>query len=106
MSAWYLFSSLGFYPVNPSSTSYVVGSPFFDKATIKFPGNGKTLVITATDAPTKPYVRSLTLNGKPINQPLLSHEDIINGGELVFEMSNTPEPWGSSGGVTVVHGDL
>lgn len=95
MSAWYLFSSLGFYPVNPSSTTYVVGSPFFDKVTMTFPGNGKTLVITATDAATKPYIRSLTLNGKPIEQPLLSHEDIINGGELVFEMSDKPESWGS-----------
>lgn len=106
MSAWWLFSSLGFYPVNPSSTSYVVGSPFFDKVTIKFPLNGKTLVITAKDAATKPYVRSLTLNGKAIPEPLLSHDDLIGGGDLVFEMSDKPQPWGSSNSDLLAHRDL
>ncbi|GJJ10235.1 hypothetical protein Clacol_004461 [Clathrus columnatus] len=105
MSAWWLFSSIGFYPVNPSSTLYVVGSPFFDKVTMKFPGNGKTLVLTATGAATKPYIRSLTLNGQSITEPLLSHEQIINGGELVFEMSEKPELWGSNS-ASVAHSEL
>lgn len=97
MSAWWLFSALGFYPVNPSSTLYVVGSPFFDKVTIAFPGTRRRLVIRAPGASKKTYVRSLTLNGKTVGTPVLSHKQIAGGGEMVFEMSETPQSWGSGG---------
>jgi len=95
MSAWWLFSALGFYPVNPSSTSYVVGTPFFDKVTVELPGTNRSLVILAPGAATKPYVRSMTMNGRNVTEPVLSHEEIIGGGEFVFEMSETPQSWGS-----------
>ncbi|KIJ44801.1 glycoside hydrolase family 92 protein [Sphaerobolus stellatus SS14] len=95
MSAWYLFSALGFYPVNPSSLNYVVGSPFFENVTINLPGVSKPLVIRAPGASTKPYVKSLTVNGKPISEPILTHDQIANGGEIVFSMSDVPEEWGS-----------
>ncbi|KAF8511375.1 glycosyl hydrolase family 92-domain-containing protein [Gautieria morchelliformis] len=104
MSAWWLFSALGFYPVNPSSTSYVVGSPFFDKVTIDLPGSRLPLVIRATGAATKPYVQSLTVNGVRIGEPILDHQQIAVGGEIVFEMSDSPQTWGS--GLVVSHNEL
>ncbi|KAF8574017.1 glycoside hydrolase family 92 protein [Ramaria rubella] len=104
MSAWWLFSALGFYPVNPSSTSYVVGTPFFDKVTINLPGVSRPLVIRAAGAATKPYVRSLTVNGKSIGEPILNHDQIAKGGEITFEMSDTPQGWGSA--VPVSHEEL
>ena len=100
MSAWWLFSALGFYPVNPSSTSYVVGTPFFDKVTIDLPGVKHPLVIHAVGAATKPYVQSLAVNGVNIAEPLLDHQQIARGGEIVFEMSDTPQPWASGVGVS------
>ena len=104
MSAWWLFSALGFYPVNPASTSYVVGSPFFEKVTIAFPGTRRRLVIRAPGASTKPYVRSLTVNGKSVGTPVLRHEQIVGGGEMFFEMSATPQSWGS--GDAMLHQEL
>ncbi|KAG6839898.1 hypothetical protein C0991_010551 [Blastosporella zonata] len=103
MSAWYLFSAMGFYPVNPVSGEYVVGSPFFDKITIDLPPTPqqkdktqkRTLSITALGAQTMPYVKSLTVNGRKVDSPIIRHEDIANGGELVFEMSGVVEEWGN-----------
>ena len=100
MSAWWLFTALGFYPVNPSSTSYIVGTPLFDKVTIDLPGVRQPLVILANGAATKQYVRSLTVNGKSISEPILDHGQIAGGGDIVFEMSDTPQPWGSGMGVS------
>ncbi|EIW81933.1 glycoside hydrolase family 92 protein, partial [Coniophora puteana RWD-64-598 SS2] len=100
MSAWYILATLGFYPVDPVSGEFVVGSPFFDKVTIDFPSN-KTLTVTSTGAPSKPYVSSVTVNGQALEQPIVRYEDVVNGGEIVFEMSDTPQPWGSA---TVVNG--
>jgi len=101
MSAWYIFSAMGFYPVNPVSGEYVVGSPFFDKITIDLPPTpqkkgSRKLTITAKDAPTKPYIKSLTVNGKRVETPVIRHEDIADGGEIVFEMSDVVEEWGNA----------
>lgn len=104
MSAWWLFSSLGFYPVNPASPYYVIGSPFFEKVTINLPGVTQPLVIRAPGAPSKPYVKSFTLNGKHVSEPLLHHDQFAKGGELVFEMSAEPHAWGSS--AIVSHNEL
>ena len=71
-------------------------SPFFDKVTISFPGATQPLVISAPGAPTQPYVASLTVNGEPRDQPILTHQDIAKGGEIVFEMSDVPQKWGSA----------
>lgn len=95
MSAWYLFSALGFYPVDPVSLEYVVGTPFFDKVTIQLPAASQPLVISSAGAPTKPYIKSLTVNGKPRDAPIIKHEDIAAGGSIEFEMSETPEAWAS-----------
>ncbi|KAM5537830.1 hypothetical protein V8D89_008598 [Ganoderma adspersum] len=96
MSAWLIFSSLGFYPVNPVSAEYVVGTPFFDKITIDLPAAQRPLVITASGAPQNPYVNSVTVNGRELDAPIITHADIASGGHIEFRMSSTPQSWGSS----------
>ena len=97
MSAWYVLSALGFYPVTPGEPVYAIGSPIFDKATIHLE-NGKTFVIRAKKASAKNYdIQSATLNGKPWTKPWFQHQQILDGGELVFEMGATPnERWGAA----------
>lgn len=89
MSSWYIFSSIGFFP-NAGQNLYYFTSPCYDKTTISL-DNGKTFTITANNLSAEnKYVQSITLNGKPYKSTMFKHEDIINGGELVFEMSSTP----------------
>jgi predicted alpha-1,2-mannosidase len=90
MSAWYLLSALGFYPVDPVSGNYVLGSPLFDSASVQL-GSGKTLDITVERKdPAHQYVQSFTLNGKPQQRAWFHHSDIAEGGKLVYVMG--PEP--------------
>lgn len=97
MSAWYVFTALGFYPVAPGSNEYIIGRPFLPRATLNLP-NGKRFTITADgldDA--HPYIGSATLNGKPLERAFLRHEEIIAGGELHFTMQSTPDKtWGTA----------
>lgn len=94
MSAWYVFSSLGFYPVNPVSGQYVIGTPAFDKASIDVPG-GKKFQVNAPGLSDKNiYVQKATLNGKPLNNCYITHADIMQGGLLELTMSDTPGEWG------------
>ena len=91
MSAWYIFSALGFYPVCPGSNEYVLGSPSVEKAVLHLE-NGRTFTISAPKVSAKNiYVIRLTLNGKPYNELFIRHEDIMAGGEMVFEMSARPK---------------
>jgi predicted alpha-1,2-mannosidase len=96
-SSWYVMSALGFYPVDPSSPDYIMGSPLFDEATVHM-GKGKDLVIVARNNSAKNiYIQSATLNGKPWNKPWFSHHDIENGARLVLTMGAAPNPrWGSA----------
>lgn len=90
MSAWYIFSSLGFYPVTPGSPYYALGSPLVIEAKIHL-DNGNTLTIKTTNQSVENvYVKSVSINGKIIRGNQLSHSNIVNGGELIFEMSNLP----------------
>jgi predicted alpha-1,2-mannosidase len=95
MSAWFVFSAMGFYPVAPGSNEYAIGRPFVKRATLNLP-NGKRFSISADhldDA--HPYVGRVLLNGKPLERVFLRHEDIQAGGELRFEMQATPnKQWG------------
>ena len=87
MSAWYVFSSLGFYPVTPGSSDCALGSPLVKEAVIHLE-NGKTLTIKANNqSKDNIYVKSVSVNGKKIESTLLNHSAIMNGGEIVFEMS-------------------
>lgn len=91
MSAWYIFGALGFYPVNPASGEYIIGTPMLEEATIHLP-DGKTFAIKA---PRKKgneiYIRSIKLNGKKHTKNYITHQDILNGGTLEFVMSATPQ---------------
>ncbi|HKT28050.1 GH92 family glycosyl hydrolase [Dyella sp.] len=95
MSAWYIFTALGFYPVTPASDEYAIGRPFVPRAAIHL-SNGRTFTITAEpfdDA--HPYVGQVTLNGKPLDRVYLKHADILAGGELHFTMQAQPnKDWG------------
>ncbi|ELX08936.1 alpha-1,2-mannosidase family protein [Janthinobacterium sp. HH01] len=95
MSAWLAFTALGFYPVAPGSNEYVIGRPFLDKAVMNLP-NGKTFTIRSVGLSAENvYVAGVTLNGKPLAQSFLRHEQITAGGELVFTMSAKPNTdWG------------
>ena len=95
-SAWYVFSSLGFYPVTPGVNQYVIGSPLFDKATLKLE-NGNTFVITADkNSKDNYYIDAASLNGKSYENTFIEFETIQNGGKFNFNMSPTPNKnWGS-----------
>ncbi|KAI0197595.1 glycoside hydrolase family 92 protein [Astrocystis sublimbata] len=108
MSAWYVFSALGFYPVNSAGDDYVIGTPFFEKISIRLPagvttggkaghdgGMEKELVISAPGAPRKRYVKGLMVDGRRKDDPVISHSELVNAGLLVLEMSETPTGWGS-----------
>jgi predicted alpha-1,2-mannosidase len=96
MSAWYVLSALGFYPVTPGTTQYVIGTPLFEKATIHLE-NGKSFTIRAPGASsTNRYVQSATLDGAPHPRPVLEHARILAGGELVLRMGPKPSTWGSA----------
>ncbi len=88
MSAWYIFSSLGFYPVAPGSDRYALGSPSVTSASMDT-GNGKTLNIeTRNQSPANVYVSKVTWNGVPVTRRYLTHQELTSGGTLVYYMSN------------------
>jgi predicted alpha-1,2-mannosidase len=97
MSAWYVFSALGFYPVCPGDTNYLIGSPLFDKATLNLPGGKKFTITTTHNGSQEIYIQSGKLNGQAFDKTYLSHQQITDGGELDFEMGSAPNfHWGVS----------
>jgi predicted alpha-1,2-mannosidase len=96
MSAWYIFTAMGFYPVSPVSGDYMIGSPIFEKTTLHLP-TGKTFVISAPkSSATNLYIQSAKLNGKPLEFPMIRYADIQRGGTLSFKMGASPSKWGSN----------
>jgi len=90
-SAWYVFSAMGFYPVCPGQPEYVVGSPLFESVTLNLE-NGNRFIIKAEDnQPANVYIQSARLNGRSYTRNYLRHEDIRNGGELIFKMGDQPD---------------
>lgn len=96
MSAWYVFSALGFYPVNPASGIYVIGSPQLKRAAIQL-GAGKTFEVRTRKQSDKDiYIQSATLNGKPYTRTWIKHSDVLAGGVLEFVMGEQPNTnWGT-----------
>ena len=96
-SSWYVMSALGFYPVDPSSPDYIMGSPIFDKATIHM-GQGHNFTIIARNNSAKNmYIQSATMNGKPWEKPWFSYSDIADGATLVLTMGPMPnKSWGAA----------
>ncbi|MEX0314915.1 MAG: GH92 family glycosyl hydrolase [Allomuricauda sp.] len=90
MSAWYVFSALGFYPMNPASGQYELGSPLFTKATITV-SEDKSFVVSAENTSSiNKYIQSVKLNGKSLQRTYITHNEIMAGGTLEFEMGADP----------------
>ncbi|MFT7032956.1 MAG: putative alpha-1,2-mannosidase [Cyclobacteriaceae bacterium] len=88
MSAWYIFSALGFYPVNPADGKYILGSPAVEEAVFSLPNDKEFKVIVKNQSKKNIYTRSISLNGKKLTENYISHQQIMNGGELIFEMAS------------------
>lgn len=100
MSAWYVLSAMGFYPVAPGQNVYVLGSPAFERVILHLDDDyydaEKLVIETRGNSPENKYIQSATLNGNVLDRPWFSHNEIKNGATLVFEMGPTPEiTWGS-----------
>ena len=95
MSAWFVFSSLGFFPV-AGQPLYLIGSPLFQEAELQLAGGKKWVVKAIGNAPDKPYISRATLNGKPLDRAWLTHDEIANGGVLTLYMSAKSGNWGRS----------
>lgn len=100
MSAWYVLSAMGFYPVAPGQNVYNIGSPVFKKVTVhldkKFYNGSRLIIETKGNSPENKYISSATLNGKILDRPWFSHDEIKNGATLIFEMKSSPGmTWGS-----------
>lgn len=92
MSAWYIFSSMGFYPVDPVSGKYEIGSPLFPEVKMNL-ANGKTFTVLAPGASREnKYIQSVKLNGAPYDKSYVTHEQIMNGDTFEFEMGSQPGP--------------
>jgi predicted alpha-1,2-mannosidase len=90
MSAWYIFSSMGFYPMNPANSVYCFGSPLLKHAAIRLE-NGKTFSVEAPNVSSENiYIQKIVLNGKPYTKNYITHQDIVSGGKLEFVMGKTP----------------
>lgn len=95
-SSWYVMSATGFYPVDPSSDVYVIGSPVFDRVAMRMGGGATFEVVAKNNSPTNVYIQSATLNGRPWNRPWFRHADIAKGGRFEFVMGPKPGKWGSA----------
>ena len=90
MSAWYVFSSLGFYPVCPGSNEFALTAPQFPKAVVRL-ANGRTLTVTADNPRRNVYIASVTLDGKPIDRNYITYDELMQGGELHFALRPRPD---------------
>ena len=97
MSAWYVFGALGFYPVNPANGVYAIGTPVFPEITLNLPEDKSFTVLAENVSDENIYIQSATLNGEVLDRSWLTHEEVMNGGELKFVMYNEPnKDWASS----------
>jgi predicted alpha-1,2-mannosidase len=95
MSAFVVFSSMGFYPITPGLPVYTIGSPLFSKVTIDLPGGKQFTLIANNSSVINKYIQSAKFNGEPLNKPMFTHEQLVNGGKLELEMGPKPnKSWG------------
>lgn len=90
MSAWYVLSAMGFYPVAPGSPTYAIGRPLFEKATLQL-GNAPFIIETSSNTPKNKYIQSITWNNEPYNKLFITHEMLQSGGKLYVEMGDVPQ---------------
>ena len=93
MSAWYIFAALGFYPVNPASGDYLIGSPLFTQMTLRLASGKQFSVSALNNSAENIYIQSATLNGKLLSVPLIRYTDIVDGGSLRLVMGPAPSKW-------------
>jgi predicted alpha-1,2-mannosidase len=90
MAAWYLLGAMGFYPVCPGKAEYIAGSPLFDRITLRMPDGKTTRIENRGQNANAVYVLQLLVDGKPRESPVLTHEEIARGAQLIYEVSTTP----------------
>ena len=91
MSAWYVFSAMGFYPVDPVSSKYEIGTPLFPEMKLHL-ANGNTFTVLAPKVDKKNiYIQSIKVNGKPYKETFITHDQIMSGATVEFEMASTPK---------------
>jgi predicted alpha-1,2-mannosidase len=96
MSAWYVFSAMGFYPICPGYPVYVLGSPVFESVTIRLEDDNTFQIIAENVSERNKYIQSANLNGSSLNEPWFTHDELMKGGELILEMGPRPnKDWGS-----------
>ena len=98
MSAWYVLSSLGFYPVTPGANQYIIGSPLFEKATINLENKKQFTIQTENISDSAIYIEKAFLNDIKLNRTFITHNEIIAGGILKFYMTDAPTNWGTQKG--------
>lgn len=96
MSAWLLFTAMGFYPVNPASGEYMIGSPMYPEISLKLAGGNTFRVEASNNSIENAYIQSATLNGEALDIPVITWEQIKAGGTLHFVMGRTPTKWGAN----------
>jgi predicted alpha-1,2-mannosidase len=105
MSAWLLFTAMGFYPVNPASGEYMIGSPLYTSISIRLESGKQFRVEAANNSAENVYIQSATLNGAPLDIPVITWEQIQAGGTLRFVMGPHPSKWGSTWRPELIHAD-
>jgi len=97
MSAWYVFSAMGMYPLNPVSGVYVFGSPMMEKATITLPNAKQLTIQVKNQAKKNSYIKSIKRNGAAYTKSYITYDEIQKGGTIEIEMSSTPNKnWGKA----------
>jgi predicted alpha-1,2-mannosidase len=96
MSAWYVFTALGFYPLNPASAQYVIGSPLFKAVHLSLPNGNRFDISAPNNGPENVYIQSVKLNGKSLDIPVITYAQIEAGGKLEFVMGRQPSKWAAN----------
>jgi predicted alpha-1,2-mannosidase len=104
MSAWYLFTALGFYPVNPASGDYMIGSPLFSSMSLRLPSGRHFAVVASRNSASNVYIQSAVLNGQPLDKPVVTWEQIRSGGTLTLVMGPNPSRWAANWHPTPLNG--
>jgi putative alpha-1,2-mannosidase len=91
MSAWYIFTSLGFYPVAPGSPDYALGSPLVEEAILKLDNINSVKIIAKNQSAKNVFVKSVSVDGKKLDRNYLTHDEVTKSREIVFEMSSKPK---------------
>ncbi len=97
MSAWYIFSAMGFYPVAPGDLTYAIGAPQIPEITMTLPNGKKFTTIAKGISDKNKYIKRAVLNGQPLTRSYITHDDLMSGGKLIYEMTDKPnKSWGKA----------